>query len=174
MCADRKLTRYANFGRQKRRGGPSLGSRAPKGRVPVIRPRRDRIMGSSILASLSEAGGNDPFLPMSGPLPPHSPVGADRVGTRPTPPLMQIRGPLQGTDSARGAWVLNELMAAAGHPRPIFEADSGIPIPDWKSALLPRFPRQRSSHQTGLTFRTYLRSKLVRKIPLQHNESLKA
>ena len=32
-------------------------------------------MGSSILASLSEAGGNDPFLPMSGPLPPHSPVG---------------------------------------------------------------------------------------------------
>jgi hypothetical protein len=52
-----------------------LGSRAPKGRVPLIRPRRDRIMGSSILASLSEAGGNDPFLPMSGPLPPHSPVG---------------------------------------------------------------------------------------------------
>src|SRR5271154_6521099 len=65
-------------------GGSSLGSRAPKGRVPLIRPRRDRIMGSSILASLSEAGGNDPFLPVSGPLPPHVPVDADRVGTRPT------------------------------------------------------------------------------------------
>src|ERR1700758_3935022 len=46
--------------RQKKRGS-RLGSRAPKGRVPLIRPRRDRIMGSSILASLSEAGGNDPL-----------------------------------------------------------------------------------------------------------------
>jgi hypothetical protein len=63
-----------NSTQQKKRGS-RLGSRAPKGRVPLIRPRRDRIMGSSILASLSEAGGNDPFLPMSGPLPPHSPVG---------------------------------------------------------------------------------------------------
>src|SRR5271156_1764859 len=74
-------------------GGSSLGSRAPKGRVPLIRPRRDRIMGSSILASLSEAGGNDPFLPISGPLPPHGPVGADRVGTRPTHGHMQLGGP---------------------------------------------------------------------------------
>src|ERR1700747_193961 len=60
---------------RKKKKGSCLGERAPKGRVPLIRPRRDRIMGSSILASLSEAGGNDPFLPMSGPLPPHSPVG---------------------------------------------------------------------------------------------------
>ena len=50
-------------------------------------------MGSSILASLSEAGGNDPFLPVSGPLPPHEPVGADRVGTRPTHSHMQVGGP---------------------------------------------------------------------------------
>jgi hypothetical protein len=50
-------------------------------------------MGSSILASLSEAGGNDPFLPISGPLPPHGPVGADRVGTRPTHGHMQLGGP---------------------------------------------------------------------------------
>src|SRR5271154_1293908 len=41
-------------------------------------------MGSSILASLSEAGGNDPYRPASGPLPPHLPDDADRVGTRPT------------------------------------------------------------------------------------------
>ena len=73
----------------KKRGGSRLGSGAPKGRVPLIRPRRDRTMGSSILASLSEAGGNDPFHPVNGPLPPHSPDGADRVGTRPTPSLMQ-------------------------------------------------------------------------------------
>src|ERR1700683_2560223 len=50
-------------------------------------------MGSSILASLSEAGGTDPFLPISGPLPPHGPVGADRVGTRPTHGHMQLGGP---------------------------------------------------------------------------------
>jgi hypothetical protein len=50
-------------------------------------------MGSSILASLSEAGGNDPFLPVSGPLPPHELVGADRVGTRPTHGHMQVGGP---------------------------------------------------------------------------------
>ena len=36
-------------------------------------------MGSSILASLSEAGGNDPFHHLNGPLPPHSISGADRV-----------------------------------------------------------------------------------------------
>jgi hypothetical protein len=75
---------------QENEGGSSLGSRAPKGRVPLIRPRRDRIMGSSILASLSEAGGNDPFHLVSGPLPPHILDVADRVGTRPTLPLVQL------------------------------------------------------------------------------------
>jgi hypothetical protein len=78
------------FRAQKNEGGSSLGSRAPKGRVPLIRPRRDRIMGSSILASLSEAGGNDPFHLVSRPLPPHLLDVADRVGTRPTPPLVQL------------------------------------------------------------------------------------
>jgi hypothetical protein len=75
---------------RKKRGGPRLGSGTPKGRVPLIRPRRDRIMGSSILASLSEAGGNDPVHPASRPLPPHLRDVADRVGTRPTHPLMQV------------------------------------------------------------------------------------
>ena len=42
-------------------------------------------MGSSNLASLSEAGGNGPYHPISGPLPPHLKDDADRVGTRPTP-----------------------------------------------------------------------------------------
>jgi hypothetical protein len=82
----------------KNEEGPRLGSRALKGRVPLIRPRRDRIMGSSILASLSEAGGNDPCHPVSGPLPPQVPNGADRVGTRPTPSLMQLRCPSLSED----------------------------------------------------------------------------
>src|ERR1700677_1518880 len=44
----------------------------------LVRSRRDRTMGSSILASLSEAGGNDSRHPMNGPLPPHSLDDADR------------------------------------------------------------------------------------------------
>jgi hypothetical protein len=44
----------------------------------VARPRRDRAMGSSILASLSEAGGNDSSYPVNGPLPPHSLDDSDR------------------------------------------------------------------------------------------------
>ena len=70
-------------GEKKR--GLLLGIRNPQSRVPLARPRRDRTMGSSILASLSEAGGNDPYHPMNGPLPPHSPADMDRVGTRPMP-----------------------------------------------------------------------------------------
>jgi hypothetical protein len=42
------------------------------------------------LASLSEAGGNDPVHPRSGPLSPHLPDVTDRVGTRPTHPLIQL------------------------------------------------------------------------------------
>jgi hypothetical protein len=66
-------------------------------------------MGSSILASLSEAGGNDPFLPVSGPLPPHKLVGADRVGTRPTQGHMQVRGPNFSTSIARELPIFNDL-----------------------------------------------------------------
>jgi hypothetical protein len=32
----------------RKKEGPRLGIQGPKGRAPVIRPRRDRIMGSSI------------------------------------------------------------------------------------------------------------------------------
>jgi hypothetical protein len=114
-----------------------LGSRAPKGRVPLIRPRRDRIMGSSILASLSEAGGNDPCYPVNGPLPPHSLDGADRVGTRPTHLLMQA--------------VFQSFLASSNTLPPLFQplapfsfllsifhrTDSGITVPVW---LAPPFP----------------------------------
>jgi len=75
------------------RRGSRLGSGAPIGRVPVTRPRRDRVMGSSILASLSEAGGNDPRGLVSKPLPPHSLDPADRVERNPRPFVMQTKGP---------------------------------------------------------------------------------
>jgi len=77
----------------KNRRGPRLGSGAPIGCVPVTRPRRDRVMGSSILASLSEAGGNDPHGLVSKPLPPHSLDPADRVERNPRPLVLQTKGP---------------------------------------------------------------------------------
>ncbi len=77
----------------KNRRGSRLGSGAPIGCVPVTRPRRDRVMGSSILASLSEAGGNDPRGLVSKPLPPHSLDPADRVERNPRPLIMQTKGP---------------------------------------------------------------------------------
>ena len=66
-------------------------------------------MGSSILASLSEAGGNDPFLPISGPLPPHVPVGADRVGTRPTQGHMQVECPNSSATGTSRLPIFNDL-----------------------------------------------------------------
>jgi hypothetical protein len=54
-------------------------------------------MGSSILASLSEAGGNDPFDLVSKPLPSHSLDHADRVERNPRLCIMQARGPKRGT-----------------------------------------------------------------------------
>src|SRR5215469_8012112 len=74
LPAERSISKVARNVRKKR-GALAWDQEPRKACVPLIRPRRDRIMGSPILASLSEAGGNDPFLPMSGPLPPHSPVG---------------------------------------------------------------------------------------------------
>src|SRR5580700_5915819 len=50
-----RLTEFQFLGNlfvEKKGGGSGLGSGASRGRVPVIRTRRDRIMGSSILASL--------------------------------------------------------------------------------------------------------------------------
>jgi hypothetical protein len=54
----------------RKKEGPRLGIQGPKGRAPVIRPRRDRIMGSSIqLPSQRQVGTTHtvlqvgPFLP---------------------------------------------------------------------------------------------------------------
>src|SRR4029077_10582523 len=78
------------FDHLKKKRGPRLGSGAPKGRVPLIRPRRDRIMGSSILASLSEAGGNDPYILQVGPFLPTYRTLRIIIGTRPTHTVMQL------------------------------------------------------------------------------------
>jgi thiol-disulfide isomerase/thioredoxin len=68
-------------------------------------------MGSSILASLSEAGGNDPELPVSGPLPSHTLVSSDRVGTRPTQSLMQVGCPNIHAAVAHRVTIFNHLRA---------------------------------------------------------------
>src|SRR6266566_10022091 len=57
--------------------GPRLGTRAPKTHS-VSRSFFDRGVGSSILASLSEAGGNDRHKSRSKPLPPCSKTREDR------------------------------------------------------------------------------------------------
>src|SRR6266566_7690385 len=57
--------------------GPRLGTRAPKTHS-VSRSFFDRGVGSSILASLSEAGGNDRHKSRSKPLPPRSKSHEDR------------------------------------------------------------------------------------------------
>ena len=97
----------ANYRREKE--GALAWDREPQRSRSLIRSRRGRIMGSSILASLSEAGGNDPFLPVSGPLPPHELVDADRVGTRPTHGHMQVRCPNFRAAGARQMSIFNEL-----------------------------------------------------------------
>jgi hypothetical protein len=159
-------------GTQRKRGS-CLGSRAPKGRVPLIRPRRDRIMGSSILASLSEAGGNDPFLPMSGPLPPHSPVGRIVLERDPLLPLCKCVAHHCATIHDAHACVFNDLNAWA---RAIFHgsnSDSGSRVPEWHLVHSPG-----SSYRLcafgSLTFRAQLRSKLVPPLALLHNENLTA
>jgi hypothetical protein len=74
-------------------------------------------MGSSILASLSEAGGNDPFLPVSGPLPPHPLVDADRVGTRPTLGHMQVGCPIFSAAATGRVPIFNDLTHALAESR---------------------------------------------------------
>lgn len=67
----------SNFNREKEKGLLPW-EQEPRRVHSVSRPFFDRDVGSSILASLSEAGGNDLRQPTSKPLPPHSPVSVDR------------------------------------------------------------------------------------------------
>jgi hypothetical protein len=110
-----------------------LGSGAPKGRIPLTRPRRDRAMGSSILASLSEAGGNDSHNPVNGPLPPHLPDGADRVGTRPTPFLLQVACPFVRLLPSFSPLPFQQLIRSLIAPRPVCQARIGNHVPVWRA-----------------------------------------
>src|SRR6266568_4862871 len=58
--------------------GLLLGNRSPEERTPTSRSFLDRGVGSSILASLSEAGGNALHKPTRKPLPPRAPEFAGR------------------------------------------------------------------------------------------------
>ena len=58
---------------RQKKWGSRLGPGAPRRRVPLSVSFSHRRVGSSILASLSEAGGNDLQKMASKPLPPHSP-----------------------------------------------------------------------------------------------------
>ena len=74
----------------RKKMGPPLGTGSPERRVSFPASFSHRSVGSSILASLSEAGGNDPRKSASKPLPPrfassHGPS----TETHPTPLLMQ-------------------------------------------------------------------------------------
>src|ERR1700676_3162579 len=60
-------------GSPAKKWGPRLGPGAPRRRVPLSVSFSHRRVGSSILASLSEAGGNELQKMASKPLPPHSP-----------------------------------------------------------------------------------------------------
>ena len=147
-----------------------MGSRAPKGRVPLIRPRRDRIMGSSILASLSEAGGNDPFLPMSGPLPPHSPVGRIVLERDPLFSLCKCLAHHPASLRTHYACVFNHLVAPFRIQLRALNSNSGSCVPVWHpTRFLTLLSTETSS--APLTFRAQLRSKLVPPPLLLHNES---
>jgi hypothetical protein len=102
-------------------------------------------MGSSILASLSEAGGNDPFLPIGGPLPPHVPVGADRVGTRPTQGHMQVECPNSSATGTSGLPIFNDLTEAPSWSPAVssqFGTSSGTTVPN-RCGPMPRVPNGR-------------------------------
>src|ERR1700682_4206875 len=68
---------YTGSSAGKRKGAPA-GEREPRKTHSVSRSFFDRGVGSSILASLSEAGGNDRHRSWSKPLPPRSKTGEDR------------------------------------------------------------------------------------------------
>jgi hypothetical protein len=67
----------SGFG-EKKKWGPRLGSGAPEGVFQLRVSFSHRRVGSSILASLSEAGGNELQKVTSKPLPHHLPIFAVR------------------------------------------------------------------------------------------------
>ena len=133
------MRRY--FGRRRENAvkikrGLRLGIQSPRSRVPVIRPRRDRIMGSSILASLSEAGGNDPSHSVNGPLPPHTRNSADRVERDRTQPYASAL-PNSRAIAFRGHAVFSMIYEFPLRRESAKSPESGIAVPQWN--LRPDF-----------------------------------
>jgi hypothetical protein len=62
----RGLDNPGNKGAEKREG-PRLGIQGPEGHAPVTRPRRDRIMGSSIQLPSQRQVGTTHTIPQVGP-----------------------------------------------------------------------------------------------------------
>jgi len=143
----------SSSGAGKKRGDPCLGSRVPKGCVPLARPRRDRAMGSSILASLSEAGGNDPFLPTNGPLPPHVLVG--RIVWNATRSFTHANGgPISRGAAGCSSVYFQSLTKRCKVANRRFHADSGIEVPRWhggnnSGVSLAPFHRERGEGRTA-------------------------
>jgi hypothetical protein len=68
----------------QRKWGSCLGTRAPEGAFHLPVSFSHRRVGSSILASLSEAGGNEFRKAPNKPLPPRSPLSSTRFLNAPT------------------------------------------------------------------------------------------
>src|SRR6267143_212532 len=85
-CADSTLTRrrincHSNTTHRacaKKKWGPPLGTGSPGRRVPLLASFSHQRVGSSILASLSEAGGDDRQKLTSKPLPPRLSLSTSR------------------------------------------------------------------------------------------------
>jgi hypothetical protein len=81
--------------------GPPLGIGSPERRVSFPASFSHRSVGSSILASLSEAGGNDPRNQASKPLPPRFAFSPEpSTETHPTPTLNANVQPTLATDAS--------------------------------------------------------------------------
>src|SRR5579859_63819 len=85
ICLTRNLERKPY---DSKKMGPPLGIGSPERRVSFPASFSHRSVGSSILASLSEAGGNDPRKSASKPLPPRfANLHEPSTETHPTPHL---------------------------------------------------------------------------------------
>src|SRR5947209_7084019 len=94
FCSDLITAEFRTGPEEKR--GPRLGSGAPEGAFQLLASFSHQRVGSSILASLSEAGGNDLQKVTSKPLPPRLSLLTFRLLKRAHTPLMHGFGQRDG------------------------------------------------------------------------------
>src|SRR5579862_1902650 len=75
--------------------------------------------------------GNDPFLPMSGPLPPHSPVGRIVLERDPLPSLCKCVAHHSEPRPQLSSPCFQSLSRRCSNPAPPSNSDLGSGIPDW-------------------------------------------